>query len=82
MSLLTLSDKPPPKIIDAVGVPEIYCEVSLVRPLAETVRILLARESLLHQGSLELVGILHMPLSGWRQSHCWAHDILAAQIAH
>lgn len=68
-----LADRHRPQIDELLGVPEIFCEVGLVKSAGETVRIVLAR-AMAETGPPEMVGVLFMPRSGFLRSLRWAAE--------
>jgi hypothetical protein len=54
-----------PEVDEIIGVPEIFCDLTLVETRDETVRIMLAVERRFRANAYELVGRLVMPKRGF-----------------
>lgn len=67
---------PKPHVLVVSGVPELFCDVVVVEPHGETVRMMLARELSRGGTQYELTGLVFMPMSGFIRSHAWATELL------
>lgn len=71
-----LAYTPKPHILIVGGVPEMFCDITIVESHGETVRIMLARELSRGGTQYELTGQIFMPMSGFVRSYNWAGEAL------
>lgn len=63
-----------PEVIEIGGAPEFFCDLFVVQPFGETVRILLLREIEHGEMRTEIAAVVNMPHTGFMRSLAWASN--------
>lgn len=68
---------PPPELIESASrTPDQYCDLAIVKPFGEMVRVYLCQAATPDGLQAKITGVVVLPYSGWLLSHGWAREAL------